>query len=139
MASLGAACDAKCKKQFADLNSATSEADSAANSILYVAIGLIVAEIPRMYYLCKLCGFVCCGGKARDTVADRKGIVMAIKALVVNQLLSALLIVIIVAATGGSFNGAIVQILLSFIVNVLFACWWIMDLNKWVAAKENSA
>jgi hypothetical protein len=106
---------------------------------MFVTIALIVAEIPRMYYLCKLCGFCCCGGKVRDTVADRKGIVMAIKALVVNLILSALLIIIIVAATGGSFSGPIVQILVQFIIYALFACWWIMDLNKWVASKENQA
>jgi hypothetical protein len=115
------------------------EVDTAGNYIMYVTIALIVAEIPRMYYLCKLCGFCCCGGKVRDTVADRKGIVMAIKALVVNLILSALLIIIIVAATGGSFSGPIVQILVQFIIYALFACWWIMDLNKWVASKENQA
>ena len=115
------------------------EVDTVGNYIMYVTIALIVAEIPRMYYLCKLCGFCCCGGKVRDTVADRKGIVMAIKALVVNLILSALLIIIIVAATGGSFSGPIVQILVQFIIYALFACWWIMDLNKWVASKENQA
>jgi len=45
-------------------------ADSAgdlATAMLLVGIGCIIAEIPRLYYLCKLCGFVCCGGKVRDT------------------------------------------------------------------------
>jgi hypothetical protein len=77
---------------------------NAGNAILYVGIAMIVAEIPRMYYLCKLCGFVCCGGKTRDTVADREGIVMAMKALILNQALSAILIIVIVLAVGGELG-----------------------------------
>jgi hypothetical protein len=96
---------------------------------------MIVAEIPRMYYLCKLCGFVCCGGKTRDTVADREGIVMAMKALILNQALSAILIIVIVLATGGNL-GNFMQIILNFVINMLFALWWIMDLNKWVDSKK---
>ena len=111
------------------------DVSNAGNVILYVGIAMIVAEIPRMYYLCKLCGFVCCGGKTRDTVADREGIVMAMKALILNQALSAILIIVIVLATGGSLGG-FVHIILNFVVNMLFALWWIMDLNKWVDSKK---
>ena len=121
-----------------NINITQKDADSVANAgnvILYVGIAMIVAEIPRMYYLCKLCGFVCCGGKTRDTVADREGIVMAMKALILNQALSAILIIVIVLATGGSLGG-FVHIILNFVVNMLFALWWIMDLNKWVDSKK---
>ena len=111
-------------------------ADTLATAMLWVGIGCIVAEIPRLYYLCKLCGYVCCGGKVRDTLADRQGIVMAMKALMVNQILSALIIVIVVAAVGAPFSGGVIQTLLSFVINCLFAAWWIMDLNKWVALKQ---
>jgi len=65
---------------------------------------MIVAEIPRLFYLCKLCGFVCCGGKTKDSVADREGIVMAMKALILNQVLSVVLIIVIVLATGGHLD-----------------------------------
>jgi hypothetical protein len=121
-----------------NINITQKDADSVSNAgnvILYVGIAMIVAEIPRMYYLCKLCGFVCCGGKTRDTVADREGIVMAMKALILNQALSAILIIVIVLATGGNL-GNFVQIILNFVVNMLFAFWWIMDLNKWVDSKK---
>jgi hypothetical protein len=98
---------------------------------------MIVAEIPRLYYLCKLCGWVCCGGKTNDTVKDRESVVMAMKALLLNQALSALLIIIIVLATGGSFSGNIVQFLLNFVIGALITVWWIMDLSKWVQNKKN--
>jgi len=65
---------------------------------------MIVAEIPRLFYLCKLCGFVCCGGKTKDSVADREGIVMAMKALILNQVLSVVLIIVIVLASGGNLD-----------------------------------
>jgi len=119
----------------ASINAMNDKINDAADALLYVGIGLIIAEIPRMYYLCKLCGFCCCGGKARDSVADRSGIVMAMKALALNQILSIVIIIIVIAATSGDF-GPVTHFILNFVVNLLFTAWWIMDLNKWVAAKS---
>ena len=113
-----------------------NEVKDTANAILYVGIGLIVAEIPRLFFLCKLCGFICCGGKTRDTLADREGLIMAMNGLIINQILSVLLIVIIVLAVGGSFGGSIIQFLLYFVVGALIALWWRMDLVKWAANKK---
>jgi len=61
---------------------------------------------------------------------------MAFKALMVNQILSTLIIVIIIAAVGVPFSGGVVQVILSFVINCLFTAWWIMDLQKWAAAKS---
>lgn len=46
--------------------------DSSASNLKYVAIGMIVAYIPRMFYMVKLCGYNCCGGKTKDTSNDRE-------------------------------------------------------------------
>lgn len=115
---------------------AVKQVNDIATAFLWSGILCIVAEIPRMYYLCKLCGFICCGGKVRDSLADRQGIVMAIKALVVNQILSALIVIVVTAAVGAPFSGGVVQVILSFVINCLFACWWIVDLQKWAALKS---
>jgi hypothetical protein len=109
----------------------------AGNAILYVGVGLIVAEIPRLFCLCKLCAWVCCGGKTRDTIADREGIVMAMNALAINQVLSALLIIIITLAVGRSFGGQIIQFLVNFVIGLLITVWWRMDLSKWVQNKKD--
>merc|ERR1711865_115052 len=53
----------------------------------------------------------------------------------VNQILSTLIIVIVIAAVGASFSGGVIQVILSFVINCLFTAWWIMDLQKWAAVK----
>jgi len=77
---------------------------STGDSLMYVAIGLIVAYIPRLFYLGKLCGYVCCGGKVKDTSDDRQGCVIAMNALLISHIMTAVLAVIITAATGGNFG-----------------------------------
>ena len=117
-------------------NAGLNDAQDVGNAILYVAIGLLVAEIPRLYYLCTLCGYACCGGKTKDTSADRAKLVMAMNALALNQALSAILIIIIVLAAGGSFSSDIIMFLLDFVVGILFTLWWRMDIAKWAANKK---
>ena len=72
---------------------------------MYVAIGMIVAYIPRLYYLCKLCGWNCCGGKTKDTSTDRYALVQAMNALLVSDVLTCILTIIITLAVGGDFAG----------------------------------
>jgi len=71
---------------------------------MYVGIGLIAAQIPRFIYLCKLCTYVCCGGKQKDTSADRQGLVDAMNALIISEALSAILVILLVLALGGMFT-----------------------------------
>merc|ERR1712205_226973 len=80
------------------------EVNTAGNAILYVGIGMIIAELPRVYYMCKLCGWVCCGGKTKDTAEDRAGVVMAINALIISCLLSLVLVVVIALAVGAPLS-----------------------------------
>jgi hypothetical protein len=72
---------------------------------MYIGIGMAISEIPRLYYLCMLCGYVCCGGKVRDTSADRQNCVKAMNALLVSYILSFILTLIIVGVNGGQFDG----------------------------------
>jgi len=103
---------------------------------MYVAIGLIVAYIPRLFYLGKLCGYVCCGGKVKDTSDDRQGCVIAMNALLISHIMTAVLAVVISAATGADFASVIPNIL-SAVVGVLVTLWWRMDIMKWVQNKKD--
>ena len=103
--------------------------------MLYVAVGLIVAEIPRLYYMCMLCGYVCCGGKTKDTVADREKCVNAMNALIISVALSAVLTLVITLAAGGDIGG-VVTVLLNYAITAAVAFWWRSDVMSWVAAKK---
>jgi hypothetical protein len=113
-----------------------ADEEDVGNAILYVAIGLLVAEIPRLYYLCTLCGYCCCGGKTKDDVASRSKLIMAMNALAINQGLSAILVIIIVLAAGGTFTSNIIMFLLEFVVGIALTLWWRMDIMKWVENKK---
>ena len=111
------------------------DAAQVVEALTYVAIGMLIAEIPRLYYLCLLCGYCCCGGKAKDTAADRAKLKTAMEALIVSLLLSIVLIVVITLAAGGSFGG-VMHFLLSYIIDIVFALWWRMDIMKWIDNKK---
>ena len=81
-----------------------------------------------------MCGFVCCGGKTKDTKADRAKLVMAMNALIISTALSFVLTLVITLAAGGSI-GDVTQHLLNYLVSALVAFWWRMDIQKWVANK----
>jgi hypothetical protein len=99
---------------------------SAGNAMMYVAIGMIVGYLPRFYYLAKLCGYVCCGGKTSDTVNDREQLVLAMNGLIISQILSAALIIIVTAAAGGTF-GPVTNMIINAIIGLLITFWWRMD------------
>jgi len=88
----------------------------AGNFLFYVALGLLVAEIPRFAYLYKLFVFTFCEGKVRDLSSDRQGLVDAMHLLLLNQILSTLLIVIIVLALGGDFNDVIIGFIMNYVI-----------------------
>jgi len=103
---------------------------------MYVAIGMIVAYLPRLYYLCKLCGYNCCGGKTKDTSTDRYALVQAMNALIVSIILTAILTIVITLAVGGNFAGSVLSTVIQSIINGLFVLWWRMDISKWVENKK---
>ena len=76
---------------------------------MYVAIGMLVAYIPRLAYMCKLFGYNCCGGKTKDTSTDRYGLVQAMNALIVSIIFTAILTIIITIAVGGDFAGSVMS------------------------------
>ena len=89
-----------------------------------VSIGLLVCYIPRMYYLSKLCGWVCCGGRSKDSAKARYGLVEGINALMISQVLSVILTAVIVIAIGVKQMGDIGQIILSFVISIAMVIWW---------------
>jgi len=67
-----------------NLNLGSASGKETGNVMMYVAIGMLVGYLPRFIYLAKLCGYVCCGGKASDTAADRQQLVTAMNALLIS-------------------------------------------------------
>ena len=86
------------------MSSSLKSLSASSENLKYIAIGMIVAYIPRMYYLVKLCGYNCCGGKTKDTSKDREELVLAMNALMVSTILAVVLTIIIAAATGAGFG-----------------------------------
>jgi hypothetical protein len=104
--------------------------------MMYVAIGLIVGYIPRFYYLAKLCGYVCCGGKVNDTVHDREQLILAMNGLFISQLITGILVIVVALAVGASFSGQVVNQIINNIIGMLITLWWRSDCQKYVAAKK---
>jgi hypothetical protein len=61
---------------------------------------MIVCYLPRLFYLSKLCGYQCLGGKKNDKLEDRQGIVMAINALLISHVCTILATVVITIFVG---------------------------------------
>lgn len=66
-----------CKKSEAAITSTLTKQNTLVTSerdfglaLFHIAVGMLVAYLFRLYYLCKLCGWVCCG-KSSDTSKDR--------------------------------------------------------------------
>ena len=100
---------AKCKKAEAQYM-AEMKADTLTNDqlnlgmdLFHVAIGMLIAYIFRLYYLCKLCGWVCCG-KSSDTSKDRHGLVKAMWGFIISAVLSGILVILIPVIKNAAFD-----------------------------------
>ena len=82
-----------------------------------------------------MCGFVCCGGKTKDTKADRAKLVMAMNALIISNALSFVLAFVITTIVNEGNFGGISHLLLNYIIIAVIAFWWRNSIKKWVANK----
>ena len=105
------------------------------NFLSYVAMGLFIAEIPRLIYTFHLIRYLFCGFKARDTSWDRNMLVIAMNYLLLNLFLSAALMVIIIYSLGGDFNSLTFTLVMNYVVQGGFALWWRFDIKEWVRQK----
>ena len=65
---------------------------------------MILSFIPRFYWFKKLCSFVCCGGKRKDTHDDRQALLTGVHALLVSQFFTIITTLIITIAFGKVVN-----------------------------------
>ena len=98
-----------------DYKTAT-EVRKVGNFVSYVAMGLFIAEIPRLIYTFHLVRYIFCGLKARDTSWDRNMLVIAMNYLLLNLFLSAALMVIIIYSLGGEFNSLTFTLVINYVV-----------------------
>lgn len=110
-----------------DANIQGLESPDDINAAMYIAIFMVVFYYPRLYYFGVLSGWNCCGGKTKDTAADRHKLVLGMNALAISHIGSLLSTLIITLALGASFAMASPHII-NYGVVLGFTMWWRSDL-----------
>ena len=112
--------------------------DEAKSVVIYIlSVGYAISAL---FIICKLIAYKCTGNNASgDTIENRRGVLIAMKVLIIRGCLTAFvwLIIGVTTRTNRAKRAIWSNSVGPEFVAVLFSIWWYMSVKKWVVAKED--